>query len=150
MKSRVMVFYSLHPIPYTLILFPPGVSEGELHAGVDAGVAVSERGAGDMDAVGAEVDGASGTNEVVDANAALWSEVEDAGVGVGAVVLRVVGRAAEGWILVIGPDETAGGLAPEGEAACADEVPAEDEGGDGGSVEGAAYGVERGTDGCCA
>ena len=88
-----------------------------MHAGVDAGVAVSERGAGDVDAVGAEVDGAAGTDEVVDADAALWSEVEDAGVGVGAVVLRVVGRAAEGWVFVVCPDEAAGGLAPEGEAA---------------------------------
>ena len=40
-----------------------------------------------MHAVGAEIDGAAWANEVVDAYAALWSEVEDAGVGVGAVVL---------------------------------------------------------------
>ena len=53
------------------VLFPPGVAEGELHAGVDAGVAVSEGGAGDVDAVGAEVDGAARADEVVDADAAL-------------------------------------------------------------------------------
>ena len=58
-----------------------------MHAGVDAGVAISEGCAGDVDAVGAEVDGAARTDEVVDADSALWSEVEDAGVGVGAVVL---------------------------------------------------------------
>jgi len=83
-----------------------------LHAGIDAGVAVSEGGAGDVDAVGAEVDGAAGMDEVVDSNAALRGEVEDAGVGVGAVVLRVVREATVGGVLVIGPDETAGGLAP--------------------------------------
>ncbi len=40
-----------------------------------------------MDAVGAEVDGAAGAEEVVEADAALGGEVEDAGVGVFAVVL---------------------------------------------------------------
>ena len=84
----------------------------------------------------------------MDADAALRGEVPDAGVGVGAVVLRVVGWAAEGWVFVVGPEETAGGLAPEGEAAGADEVPAQDDGGDGGSGEGAAYGVEGGAVRC--
>ncbi|MCU1250946.1 MAG: hypothetical protein JWQ49_3975 [Edaphobacter sp.] len=121
-----------------------------MHAGIDAWVAVSEGGAGDVDAVGAEVDGAAGTNEVVDADAALGREVPDAGVCVGAVILRVVRRAAEGRVFVIGPDNTAGGLAPERESACAGEVPAHDDGGDGDSGEGAAYGIERGTDGCSA
>jgi hypothetical protein len=86
-----------------LISFPPGVTEGELDACVDAGVAVSERGAGDVDSVGAEVDGAAGANEVVDANSALRGEVEHAGVGVGTVILLVVGWASEGRILVVGP-----------------------------------------------
>jgi hypothetical protein len=117
-----------------------------LHAGVYAWVAISERCAGDVDAVGTEVDRAPGTDEVVDADAALRSEVPDTGVGVGAVVLRVVGGAAEGWVFVVRPEETAAGLSPERETACADKIPAEDDGGDGGSGEGAAYGVERGAD----
>ena len=41
-------------------LLPPTVAKGELNAGIDAGVAVSEGGAGDMDAIRAEVDGAAG------------------------------------------------------------------------------------------
>ena len=138
---KVIICRFLFSIAYTLFptpcLFPPGVAEGELQAGIDAGVAVSEGGAGDVNAVGAEVDGAAGVDEVVDADAALRGEVEDAGVGVGAVVLRVVGRATEGGVLVVGPDETAGGLSPEGEVTRADEVPAKDGGGDGGSDEGA-------------
>ncbi len=58
-----------------------------MNAGVDARVSVSEGGAGDVDAVGAEVDGATGTEEVMDSDAALRGEIPDAGVGVGAVVL---------------------------------------------------------------
>jgi hypothetical protein len=126
------------------LLFPPGVAEGELDAGVDAGVAVSEGGAGDVDAVGAEVDGTVRVDKVVDADASLGGEVEDAGVGVGAVVLRVVGWAAEGRVFVVGPEEAASCLSPEGETFGADYVPAEDDGGDGGSGVGAAYGVGRG------
>ena len=77
-----------------------------------------------MDGVGAEVDGAAGTEEVVDAYAALRGEVPDAGVGVGAVVLFVVGWASEGGVFVVGPEETACALSPEGEAAGAGDVPA--------------------------
>ncbi len=55
-----------------------------MYAGVDAGVAVSEGGAGDVNSVGAEVDGAARVDEVVDADAALGGEVPDTGVGVGA------------------------------------------------------------------
>jgi hypothetical protein len=123
-------------------LLPPGVAEGELNAGVDAGVAVSEGGAGDVDAVGAEVDGAVGAKEVVDADSALRGEVPDAGVGVLAVVLGVVGWSAEGWVLVVCPKDAACSLSPEGKLLCAKDVPAEDDRGDGGSGVGAAYGVE--------
>lgn len=84
-------------------LFPPGVAESELDAGVDAGVAISERGAGDVDAVGAEVDGAARAEEVVEADAALGGKVPDAGIGVLAVILGVVGWASEGWVLMVGP-----------------------------------------------
>ena len=97
-----------------------------------------------MDAVGAEVDGAAGVNEVVDTYSALRGEVENAGVGVGAVVLRVVGRSPEGRVLVIGPEEAAGSLSPEGEALRSDNVPTENDGGDGGAGVGAAYGVGDG------
>ena len=100
-----------------------------------------------MDALGAEVDGAARVDEVVDANASLRGEVPDAGVGVGAVVLRVVGRPAEGWVLVVGPQDATGCLAPEGEVPSASQVHAKDDGSDGHSAEGAAYGVEGGTDG---
>src|SRR5271163_2554579 len=113
------------------MLLPPGVSERELDAGVDAGVAVAERGAGDVDGVGAEVDGAAGAEEVVDTDASLGGEVKDAGVGVGAVVLLVVGWAAECRVLVVGPDEPASGLAPEGKSLGADYVPTKDYGSDG-------------------
>jgi hypothetical protein len=124
------------------LLLPPGVAEGELDAGVDARVAVSEGGAGDVDAVSAEVDGAAGAEEVVEADAALRGEVEDAGIGVFAIVLGVVGWSAEGWVLVVGPEEASCGLAPKGESLGAEDVPAEDDRGDGGSGVGAAYGVE--------
>jgi hypothetical protein len=80
----------------------------------------------------------------VEADSSLRGEVEYAGVGVGAVVLLVVGRAAEGWVFVIGPEETAGSLSPEGDAASTRKVPAEDDRGDRGSCEGAADGVESG------
>jgi hypothetical protein len=123
-------------------LLPPGVAEGELDAGVDAGVAVAERGAGDVNAVGAEVDGAARAEEVVEADTALRGEVEDAGVSVFAVVLGVVGRSAEGWVLVVGPEEAASCLPPEGEFLCADYVPAKDDRRDGCSGEGAAYCVK--------
>ncbi len=73
-----------------------------------------------MDGVGAEVDGAAGAEEVVDTDAALRGEVPDAGVGVGAVVLHVVGWATEGRVFVVRPEHAAGGLAPEGESLGAD------------------------------
>jgi hypothetical protein len=95
-------------------------------------------------AVRAEVDGAVRAQEVMDADAALRGEVPDAGIGVGAVVLFVVRRPTEGRVLVIGPEHTAGGLSPEGEALGADDVPAEDDGGDGRAGVGAADGVEPG------
>src|SRR5580698_6228529 len=105
-------------------LLPPCIAKGELNAGVDAGVAVSQRGAGDVDGVGAEIERAAWTDEVVDANSALRGEVPDACVGVWAVVLRVIGRAAEGRIFVVGPENTTRCLTPEGEFSGANEVPA--------------------------
>jgi len=124
------------------MLLPPGIAERELDAGVDAGVAVSEGGAGDVDGVGAEVDGAARPKEVVDTDASLRREVPDAGIGVGAVVLFVVGGAAECRVFVVRPEEAASGLAPERESLGADYVPTKDDGGDGDSGKGAAYGVE--------
>ena len=118
-----------------------------MHAGVDAGVAVSQGCARDVHAVGAEVDGAAGVDEVVDTNAALGGKVPNAGVGVGAVVLFVIGWAAEGWVFVIGPEETTSGLTPERKMLCAGQVPAKDDGCDGHPGKGAAYDVEGGADG---
>ncbi len=97
-----------------------------------------------MDGVGSEVDRAAGTDEVVEAHPSLRGEVPDAGVGVGAVVLDVVGRPAEGRILVVGPEDASGSLSPEGDAAGTDQVPAEDDRGDGDAVEGSAHGVGSG------
>ncbi len=130
---------TLFPAPR---LFPPGVAERELDAGVDAWVAVSERGAGDVDGVGAEVNGAAGAKEVVNTDSALRCKVPDAGVGVGAVVLLVVGWAAECRILVVRPEEPPSGLTPEGESFGTDYVPTKNDGSDGYSSEGASYRVE--------
>jgi hypothetical protein len=124
------------------MLLPPCVAKGKLDAGIDAGVAVSKGCAGDMDCVSAEVDGAAGTEEVVDANAALRGEVPDAGISVGAVVLFIVGGAAECRVFVVCPEKTAGGLPPEGEPLGADHVPAKDDRGDGYSRKSSAYRVE--------
>jgi hypothetical protein len=73
-----------------------------------------------VDGVGADVDGAAGGEEVVGADAELGGEVPDAGVVVGAVVAvgggadaaAVDGQAAEGGVLVVGPEEAAGALDP--------------------------------------
>jgi hypothetical protein len=121
-----------------------------LYAGVDARVAVSERGAGDVNGVGAEVDGTARVNEVVDADAALGSEVPDAGVGVGTVVLLVVWRAAEGRVFVVRPEKAASGLAPVREVLCAGKIPAKDSRGNGHSGEGTADGIRRRADRWCA
>jgi len=100
-----------------------------------------------VDGIGSEVDGAAGAEEVVNAYSTLRCEIPDAGVGVGAVILFVVGWATEGRVFVIGPEETSGTLSPEGEVACTGDVPAKDDGGDGGAGEGSAYGVEGAADG---
>jgi len=125
------------------MLLPPGVAEGELNAGVDAGVAVSEGCARDVDGVSTEVDGAAGADEVVSAYATLWGEVPDAGVSVGAVVLFVVGWSAKRWVFVVCPEKAPGGLAPEGKPLGADHVPTKDDRRDGYSGKSSAYGVER-------
>ena len=117
-----------------------------MDAGVDTRVAVTERGTRDVHAVGAEVDGATRVDEVVDPDAALRSKVPNAGVCVGAVVLFVIGWAAEGWVFVIGPEETSGSLPPERKMLCPGEVPAKDDGCDGHPGIGAAYGVEGSAD----
>ena len=100
-----------------------------------------------MDTVRAEVDGTAWMDEVMDAYSALWSEVPDAGVGVGPIVLLVVRWAAEGWVFVIGPEKTTSGLTPERKMLCAGQVPAKDDGRDGHPGKGAANDVEGGTDG---
>ncbi len=82
----------------------------------------------------------------MNSNPSLGGKVPDAGVGVGAVVERVIGWPPEGRILVIGPEEAARGLSPEGDATGAVEVPAEDDRGDRGAGEGAANRVRIGTD----
>ena len=97
-----------------------------------------------MDGVRAEIDGAVGMDEVMGANAELWGKVPDAGVGVGAVVLHVVRRTTEGRIFMVGPEDTASTLGPEGESPRAGQVPAQDDGGDGGSREGATNGIRGG------
>ncbi len=93
-----------------------------------------------MDGVGAEVDGVPGTDEVVNADTALRGEVPDAGVGVGAVVGEGEVAGTVGGVLVVGPEEAAGGLSPRGEFVGAGEVPAQDDGGGGDAGEGAAHG----------
>src|SRR5580765_1732486 len=91
---------------------PPGVADRELYACIDAGVLVAERGRGDVNGVGSKIEGAVGFDEVVDAHAELRCEVPDAGVGRGTVVEDVVGRAAEGRVLVVGPNDAAAALRP--------------------------------------
>jgi hypothetical protein len=125
------------------MLLPPCVAEGELDAGIHAGVAVSKGCAGDVDSVSAEVDGAAGAEEVVNTDAALRGEVPDAGVSVGTVVLFIVGRPAECRIFVVCPEKTTGGLTPERKPLSSDHVPAKDDGGNGYSGKSSAYGVER-------
>ncbi len=124
------------------MLLPPGVAEGELNAGIDAGVTVSERCAGDVDGVGTEVDGATGADEVVSADAELGSEVPNACVSVGAVILLVVGWSAECWVFVVGPEKTASGLRPEGKALRANYVPAKNDRGDGYTSKRAAHSIK--------
>ncbi len=97
-----------------------------------------------MDGIGAEVDGTARLDEVVEADPALRGEVEDAGIGVGTVVLRVVGRATEGGIFVVGPEQASGGLSPIGKSFGSGDVPAQDDGGDGGTGKSSADGVRRG------
>ena len=123
-------------------LLPPGVAEGELDAGVDAGVSVAERSAGDVNGVCAEVDGPVRTEKVVNSDATLRGEVEDAGVGVYTIVLRVVGRSAECGVFVVRPERAPGGLEPEGKSFGADYVPTKDYRRDGYSGEGAPHGVK--------
>ena len=84
-----------------------------------------------MDGVGAQVDGVSGVDEVVEADAALGGKVPDAGIGVGTVVRDVVRWATEGRVFVIGPEQASGGLGPGYPFLAMDEVPTEDDGGEG-------------------
>src|ERR1700722_15615416 len=84
---------------------PPGISQRELDAGIDSWVSVPETRAGDVHAVGAQVEAAVRTDEVVEAYAALRGEVPDAGVRVGAVVDYIEGQPPVGGVLVIGPEE---------------------------------------------
>src|SRR5260370_846121 len=123
-------------------LLPPGIAEGELDAGVDAGVLVAKASTGEVDCVGAEVDGAFRADEEVYAYADLGGEVPDAGLGVGAVVAKVEDGGADGGVLVVGPDDSAGPLQPGGDAMGAGEVPAEDDGRDRGTGVSSAYRVE--------
>src|SRR5258707_178588 len=123
---------------------PPGISQRELDAGIHPWVSVSETGAGYVHSVGAEVEGAVGAEEVVDTYATLGGEVTHAGVCVGAVVDDVEGEAPVGRVLVVGPEDAAGGLCPGGDTAFACEVPPEDGGGEGHAGEGASDRVERG------
>ena len=122
------------------MLLPPGVAEVELDGGVDAGVAIAEGGRRDVDGVGAEIDGALGRDEVVEANAALRGEVPDAGVGVGAIVRKGEVAGAVGGVLVVGPEEAASSLHPRRELAGAGEVPTQNDGRHGDAGEGAANG----------
>jgi hypothetical protein len=112
-----------------------------LEAGVDSGVLVPERCAGDVNGVETKVHGPAGTDEIVCSDACLRGEVPDAGVGVGTIVNLVEGRPAKGRILVIGPDDAAAALDPGRDAVRAGEVPAKDDRGDRGSREGSANGV---------
>ena len=94
-------------------------SHRELHAGVDAGILVAQRGARDMDRIRAEVERTVRAEKVVHADAELRGEVPDAGVGCSAVVPgvpdvmhRMKGRPAERWIFVVRPDQAAATLNP--------------------------------------
>ena len=91
-----------------------------------------------MDGVSAEVDRALGCKEVVQADAALGGEVPDAGVGAGAVVGKGEIGGAVGGVLVVGPENPAGGLGPRRDFVGAGEVPAQDDGGEGDAGEGTA------------
>src|SRR5260370_36429705 len=124
------------------MVFTPSVAERELDAGVHGGVLVAKAGAGYVGSIGTEVDGALGVDEVVDAYSALGGEVPHAGVRVGPVVDEVERLRSERGILVVGPEETTGGLGPGGEATGSGEVPAQNDGRDAGSCKGAANGVE--------
>src|SRR6185312_6557825 len=77
---------------------PPGVADLELHAGVDARVVIAERGAGDVDSVGREHERVRGAEKVLDADAALRAEVEDAGSAGDAVRDELVGREFVGGV----------------------------------------------------
>jgi hypothetical protein len=97
-----------------------------------------------MDAVGAQVDGVAGVDEVVEADAALGGEVPDAGIGVGTVVRDVVRWATEGRVFVIGPEHASGGLGPRYPFVTMGEIPPEDDWREGDAGEGSAYGVGGG------
>lgn len=102
-----------------------------------------------MDGIGSEVYGAAGSDEVVDADAALGGKVPDAGVGVGAVIDDGVIGCTEGGVLVVGPEDAAGALNPGGEAAGRGEVPAEDDRCKRNAGEGATDGEGRAAESAC-
>ena len=98
-----------------------------------------------MDGVGAEVDGTARAEKVVQADTSLGGKVPHAGIGVEAIVGDGIGTPAKGWIFMIRPYNAARSLHPGGDAMRADEVPAQDDGRDGGSGEGSADRVRGAT-----
>src|ERR1700761_5459194 len=118
--------------PYSLLLLlPPGVTDLELYAGVDAGVAVSKRRAGDMDGVRGEIDGPARFDEVMQAEAELGREVEHAGPTGCPMRNEDIRR-----ILVGRVNQPAGALHPGRNATRGPEIPAKNNGRDADAGEG--------------
>lgn len=81
-----------------------------------------------MGAVRAEVEGAIRTGEVVQPDAPLGREVEDAGIPVRAVILQADGGVSIGGELVVCPKESACCLCPGSNSSVPREVPAQNNG----------------------
>jgi len=104
-----------------------------------------------VDCVGSNVERTVGFEEVVQAHAELRCEVPDASVGGWAIIVDVVWLPAEGWVLVIGPDDTTAALRPGHDLAVAGagKVPFEQDRRDGDSSKGSAHCVwSRADSGC--
>jgi len=110
-------------------LFPEGIANLDLDAGIDAGVAIAERGRRDVNGVYPHVDRPLGAGEVVNANAALRREVPHTGSAVDPRYAVDRGRAQHiRRELMGGVDEASRGLEPGLNAAGAfKKIPAEDD-----------------------
>src|SRR5579872_1784141 len=104
---------------------PPGVANLELDAGVHSRIFVAQGCTGDVNAVRRKHKRMRRTEEVLKADSALRTEVENAGAAGNSVGNKHVGRKFVG-----GVDQSAGRLKPGRDAAVRLEVPPENDGSD--------------------